>query len=127
MSRSETKMRKSQRLEKNAELKKNGRTAQQVKVKKMKKALKEYTKKTGYKFIPIVPGIVHTVTDEFQTRTDYTYMHRMIADENKRLRKESEALRIKQEHEEEIRKLEKEEQSINNDSVLRESIINDRR
>ena len=110
----EAKIRKSERIRKNAELKKNGRTAQQVKVKKMKKALKEYTKKTGYKFIPIVPGIVHTVTDEFQTRTDYTHMHRMIADENKRLRKESESLRIKQEHEEEIRKLEKEGKKNNN-------------
>ena len=117
MSRSETKMRKSRRLEKNAELKKNGRTARQVKVKRMKQAIKDYLiQHPKYKFPPT-----------FNIDLKYFHMHRMIADENKRLRKESEALRIKQEHEEEIRKLEKEEQSINNDSVLRESIINDRR
>ena len=115
MSRSEAKMHKIERLKKNAELKKNGRTAQQVKVKKMKKALKEYTKKTGYKFIPIVPGIVHTVTDEFQTRTDYTHMHRMIADENKRLREEAEARRLEEEKSKAIKELEQQKKLIDDD------------
>ena len=94
----EAKIRKSERIRKNDDLKKNGRTASQVKVRKMKEALKAYTKRTGYKF-PSGPSVM-----KFQTYINYNTMRGMIDIENKRLRKEAEALKIKQEQEKEKEK-----------------------
>ena len=90
----DNKLNKQRRHRKNEELKKDGRTSRQISLKKMKEAISNYLiQYPKYKFPPT-----------FNIDLKYFHMNRMIDDENKRLREEAEALKIKQEQEEKRKK-----------------------
>ena len=99
------KIRKSERISKNDELKKNGRTGRQVKIRKMKQAIKDYLiQNPGFKFPPT-----------FSIDLKYYHMHRLIASENKRLREEAEARRLEEEKSKAIKELEQQDKLIDDD------------
>ena len=105
MSRSKAKMHKTERLKKDAELRKNGRTERQVKIRKMKQAIKDYLiQNPGFKFPPT-----------FSIDLKYYHMHRLIANENKRLREEAEARRLEEEKSKAMKELEQQDKLIDDD------------
>jgi hypothetical protein len=89
-----SKLKKQDKIRKNNDLKKNGRTSRQVSLKKMKEDVSNYLiHHPEYKFPPT-----------FSIDLKYFHMHRMIANKNKKLRMEAEARKL----EEELNNIEKE-------------------
>ena len=85
----DSKSKKQDKIRKNDDLKKNGRTSRQVKLKKMKEAISNYLiHHPEYKFPPT-----------FSIDLKYSHMHKMTADENRKLREEAERLELEKEKE----------------------------